>query len=63
MEALEMKDVKEFTGEKNKSAYVIVQDCVINVIDSKPWKGSLPMRRYDAGADLTQGIPAAGISR
>lgn len=62
MEAFEMNDVKEFDGENGKSAYVVFQDCAIDVTNSKLWKCRLHMRRHGAGADLTQDIQAAGTS-
>jgi predicted heme/steroid binding protein/uncharacterized membrane protein len=59
MREFDFKDLAEFNGEDGKPVYIVHQDKVIDVSNSKMWKGGLHMRRHHAGTDLTTDIQAA----
>src|SRR5512147_3240129 len=54
-----LEEVRNGNGEDGKPTYIVHRDRVIDVSNSKLWKGGLHMRRHHAGADLTTEIQAA----
>ena len=53
------EDLAECNGEEGKPVYIAHQGRVIDVSNSRLWKGGLHMRRHHAGLDLTTDIQAA----
>ena len=59
MKEFDLKALSEFDGKEERPAYVAYQGRVIDVSQSKLWKGGLHMTRHHAGEDLTTDIRAA----
>jgi predicted heme/steroid binding protein/uncharacterized membrane protein len=53
------EELSQFDGEEGRPVYILHQDRVFDVTNSKLWKGGLHMRRHHAGTDLTVDIKAA----
>ncbi|HAA03995.1 MAG TPA: cytochrome b5 [Syntrophobacteraceae bacterium] len=53
------EELAEYRGEDGKAVYIAHQGRVIDVSNSRLWKGGLHMRRHHAGTDLTTDIQAA----
>jgi predicted heme/steroid binding protein/uncharacterized membrane protein len=53
------EELSGFNGETGASVYVAVKGKVIDVSESKLWKGGLHMKRHHAGKDLSVDFQAA----
>jgi predicted heme/steroid binding protein/uncharacterized membrane protein len=53
------EELAEYNGEEGKPVFIAHQGRVIDVSNSRLWKGGLHMRRHHAGTDLTTDIQAA----
>ena len=54
-----LESLKEFDGKEGRPAYVVYQDKVYDVTESKRWKNGKHMNRHEAGGDLTADLAAA----
>lgn len=59
MEKFDLEELSKFDGKNGKPAYIALYGRVIDVSESKLWKGGLHMKRHYAGKDLTTDIKAA----
>ncbi len=59
MKEFDPKELSKFNGKEERPAYVAYQGRVIDVSQSKLWKGGLHMTRHHSGNDLTTDIRAA----
>jgi predicted heme/steroid binding protein/uncharacterized membrane protein len=53
------EELAQFNGQDGKPVYIAHGGKVIDVTDSKLWKGGIHMKRHHAGKDLTTEIQAA----
>lgn len=54
-----VEELKAFNGENEKPIYIAYKERVIDVTESKMWRGGQHMKRHAAGADLTSEITQA----
>ena len=59
MKEFALEEISRFDGKEGRPVYIVHQDRVFDVTESKLWKGGLHMRRHHAGTDLTTDIKAA----
>ncbi|HEJ83896.1 MAG TPA: cytochrome b5 [Desulfobacteraceae bacterium] len=59
MKKFDLEELSQFNGKEGSPAYVAYQGRVIDVSESKLWKGGLHMKRHHAGNDLTRDIKGA----
>ncbi len=59
MKEFDSKDLESHNGQDGKPVYVAHEGRVIDVTQSKLWKGGLHMKRHHAGKDMTTEIKAA----
>jgi predicted heme/steroid binding protein/uncharacterized membrane protein len=59
MKEFDPKELAEYNGENDRPVYIVYQDKVYDLSQSKLWKGGLHMRRHHAGKNLTTDIQAA----
>lgn len=59
MEEFDRDELARYNGENDGPVYIAHQDNVIDVSQSKLWKGGVHMKRHHAGNDLTTEIQAA----
>lgn len=52
-------DVRQYDGKNGNSAYIIFENKVYDVTDSKMWKNGIHMNRHKAGEDMTDFISMA----
>ena len=53
MKTFDPEELSGFNGETEAPVYVAVKGKVIDVSESRLWKGGLHMRRHHAGKDLS----------
>ncbi len=56
---MDKKELEQNDGKDGKPVYISASGRVVDVSDSKLWKGGLHMGRHSAGKDLTADIEAA----
>ena len=54
-----VEELKAFNGEKGTPIYIAYKGRVIDVTESKMWRGGSHMKRHSAGADLSDAIADA----
>lgn len=59
MKEFDREELSKFDGKDGRPAYVAFDGKVIDISESKLWKGGLHMKRHHAGKDLTTDIKAA----
>ena len=59
MKEFEPEELAQCDGKDGRPVHVVHQDKVIDVSNSKLWKGGVHMRRHHAGKDLTTELLAA----
>jgi len=59
MKEFDLEELSTFDGKDGRPTYVALDGRVIDVSESKLWKGGLHMKRHHAGKDLTTDIKAA----
>ena len=59
MKEFDQEELSTFDGKEGRPAYVAHQGRIVNVSNSKLWKGGLHMKRHHAGMDLTTDIKGA----
>jgi len=59
MKKFDLEELSEFNGKDGKPVYIAHQGRVIDVSNSRVWKGGLHMKRHHAGNNLTTEIQAA----
>jgi predicted heme/steroid binding protein/uncharacterized membrane protein len=59
MKEFDLEELSKFDGKDGRPVYVAHQGRVIDVSNSKLWKGGLHMKRHHAGKDLTTDIKGA----
>lgn len=56
---MKRSEVKEYNGQNGKPAYIIFDNKIYDVTDSKLWKDGVHMNRHKAGEDMTDFISMA----
>jgi predicted heme/steroid binding protein/uncharacterized membrane protein len=59
MTEFDVESLAEFDGKEDKPVYIAHQGRVIDVSNSRLWRGGIHMQRHHAGLDLTTDILAA----
>jgi predicted heme/steroid binding protein/uncharacterized membrane protein len=59
MKEFDLEGLSQFNGQNGKPVHIAYEGRVIDVSESKLWKGGVHMRRHHAGNDLTTDIQAA----
>ncbi len=59
MKEFDLEELAKFDGKDGRPAYVALYGRVIDVSESKLWKGGFHMKRHHSGRDLTTDIKAA----
>jgi predicted heme/steroid binding protein/uncharacterized membrane protein len=59
MKEFDSKELETYNGQDGKAVYVAHEGRIIDVTNSKLWKGGLHMKRHHAGRDMTTEIKAA----
>lgn len=59
MKDIHTEELSQNDGKEGRPAYIVHRNDVIDVSDSRLWKGGLHMKRHHAGRDLTADIQAA----
>lgn len=59
MKEFDLEELSKFDGKDGSPIYVAIYGRVIDVSESKMWKGGLHMKRHHAGKDLTTDIKGA----
>jgi len=59
MKEFDLEELAKFNGEDGKPVYVALHGKVLDVSDSRLWKGGVHMKRHHAGRDLTTDIKGA----
>jgi predicted heme/steroid binding protein/uncharacterized membrane protein len=59
MKEFRSEDLEAYDGKDGNPCYVVYDGKVVDVSESKLWKGGQHMRRHQAGTDLTADIQAA----
>ncbi|WP_244403743.1 cytochrome b5 domain-containing protein [Flexistipes sinusarabici] len=56
---MKRSEVKEYNGKNGKPAYIIFDNKIYDVTESKLWKDGIHMNRHKAGEDMTDFISMA----
>lgn len=59
MKEFNLEELNQYKGQDGNPIYIAYKGRVIDVSESKLWKGGLHMRRHHSGNDLTNDIQAA----
>jgi predicted heme/steroid binding protein/uncharacterized membrane protein len=59
MKEFDVGELAEYDGKNGKPVYVVYQGKVLDVSESRLWKGGMHMNRHSAGKELTRDIQAA----